>query len=85
MGHFIFGEQYKKELYIVGRSQSLTYAYHQMNTASPGHIRVYCTGSQLPGRDVLVNYKLDKENLDKFNKNEYGDNIENYFQMIPEG
>ena len=80
-----YGEQYKKELYIVGSSQSLTYAYHQMNTASPGHISVYCTGSQLPGRDVLVNYKLDKENLDKFNKNEYGDNIENYFQMIPEG
>lgn len=79
-----YGEQYKKELYIVGSNQNLMYAYHEIGKASPGHISVYCTGSELPGEDIHVSYLLDKERLDKFNKNEYGDDVENYFQMIPE-
>lgn len=79
-----YGEQYKKELYIVGSNQNLMYSYHEIGKASPGHISVYCTGSELPDEDIHVSYILDKERLEKFNKNEYGDNVENYFQMVPE-
>ena len=79
-----YGEQYIKELYIVGSSQTLMYAFHEIDKASPGNISVYCSGSELPGKDVIVNYKVDKEYLDRFNRNEYGNEEENYFQIVPE-
>ena len=79
-----YGEQYRKEFYIVGSSQTLQYAFHEIDKASPGHISVYCTGSELLSKDAVVNYKVDKEYLDRFNRNEYGKEEENYFQVVPE-
>lgn len=78
-----FDEQYKKILYIVNSKEKLYYAQHEASSQSQGNISIYCTGSKLPNEDVCVSYIVDKEALDAYNKNEYGDQTNLYFQEIP--
>lgn len=79
-----FGEQYKKIVYIVNSKESLFYAAHDAVNASRGNISVYVAGSELPGEDIHVSYKVDAQALDKYNEKEYGDRTNLYFTLIPE-
>lgn len=81
--HVDFGEQYKKVIYIVNSKEQIYYAAHQPVTASPGSISFYCGGSKLPDADIHIKYALDAEALAQYNKNEFGDQTERYFLMVP--
>lgn len=81
--HVDFGEQYKKVIYIVNSKEQIYYAVHQPVAASPGSISFYCGGSELPDEDIHIKYELDAEVLAEYNKNEFGDQTERYFLMVP--
>lgn len=79
-----FGEQYKKVVYIVNSKEPLFYAEHNVTSTSKGKISVYITGSELPGKDIRISYKVDAQALEEYNKKEYDDRTSLYFSLIPE-
>lgn len=79
-----FGEQYKKQIYIVNANERMVSVVHPLAEGSDGYVTFYCAGSERTRRDVVIHYKIDKEALDAFNLTEYGDNTSKYLYCVPD-
>lgn len=80
-----FGEQYKKQIYIVKGNEQIVVTEHMLTEKTDGFVTFYCSGSELPDKDIVVHYALDEEALNKYNESEYGEeNTSLYLQCLPE-
>lgn len=79
-----FGEQYKKQIYIVNANERIVSAEHNLTESTDGFMTFYCAGSETSQKDVVVRYKIDKEALDAYNKSEYDENTAKYMECVPE-
>lgn len=79
-----FGEQYRKQIYIVKGNDRIVETTFPMTEKNDGFVTFYCSGSEMSGKDVVVRYKIDPEALQKFNETEYGDNPSKQMVCIPE-
>lgn len=79
-----FGEQYKKQIYIVKGNDRLTETTLPMADRTEAFVTFYCSGSEMSDKDVVVHYKIDKEALTEYNETEYGDNLARQMVCIPE-
>lgn len=79
-----FGEQYKKQIYIVNANEHVVEAEHPLAESTDGFVTFYCAGSKETTKDVTVHYKIDKEALEAYNKSEYDQNTSKYMECIPE-
>lgn len=79
-----FGEQYKKQIYIVNANEYVINAEHNLAESTDGFITFYCAGSEKSQKNVVVHYKIDKEALDAYNKSEYDENTSRYMECVPE-
>lgn len=79
-----FGEQYKKQIYIVKGNDRLTETTLPMADRTEAFVTFYCSGSEMSDKDVVVQYKIDKEALTAYNETEYGDNLARQMVCVPE-
>lgn len=79
-----FGEQYKKQIYIVNANERIISVVHPLTESTDGYVTFYCAGSERTSKDVVVHYKMDKEVLDAFNVSEYGENTAKHLYCVPE-
>lgn len=79
-----FGEQYKKQVYIVNGNNRYTEMTVMMSERVDGFVTFYCSGSEQSGSDIQVNYKIDREALDKFNTTEFDNDSARIWHCIPE-
>lgn len=79
-----FGEQYEKIVYIVNSKEKIYYAPHEAVEDSKGSVSFYCSGTEYPGEDIHIKYKIDSEALETYNKNKFGEKTERYFLEVPQ-
>lgn len=79
-----FGEQYKKQVYIVNGNNRYTETTLMMAESVDGFVTFYCSGSDWSSKDVQVNYKVDREALDHFNTTEFENDSVRIWHCIPE-
>ena len=79
-----FGEQYKKQIYIVNGNNRYVETEFAMDEEVEGFVTFYCSGTEGSSRNIEVRYKTDPEALQKFNATEYGDNPAKSLVCLPE-
>lgn len=69
-----FGEQYKKQIYIVNANNRYVENTLPFGDSAEGFVTFYCSGTELSDKDIQVKYQVDQEALDRFNQTEYDNN-----------
>lgn len=68
-----FGEQYKKQVYIVNANDKIVKKEYGLVEKTNDFVTFYCSGTKPSGSDIVVNYAVDTNALNQFNKSEYGE------------